>query len=119
MICVEGQPATAARILLARLAALGARLCYHGDFDWGGVRIANLIMERHGAVPWRFGTASYRRAVQGGKRGKKLEGRPVEASWDGELASAMRELGRAVHEEEVLEDLLADLCDRACLPSRL
>ena len=38
-----------------------------------------------------------------------LHGPPVEPSWDPELGAAMRARGVAVHEEAVLEDLLAAL----------
>ncbi len=63
IVCIEGQPKTAARLLLDRLRSTGLRLAYHGDFDWGGVRIANLIVQRHGAAPWRMSTDDYRAAV--------------------------------------------------------
>jgi uncharacterized protein (TIGR02679 family) len=105
LVCVEGQPRTAARVLLDRLAAAGVRLAYHGDFDWAGIAIANAVMRRHGAVPWRLSAADYRAA----RGGRALRGRPEAAAWDAALAGAMLEVGRAVHEEEVLDALLADL----------
>jgi uncharacterized protein (TIGR02679 family) len=105
LVCLEGQPRTAARVLLSLLAAVGARLAYHGDFDWSGIQIANLVVKRHGAVPWRFCSADYRAA----RGGRALEGSPVTAVWDAELRAAMVARGRAVHEEEVLEVLLGDL----------
>jgi uncharacterized protein (TIGR02679 family) len=82
-------------------------LRYHGDFDWPGVRIANLVMQRHGARPWRMGVEDYRSASALG--GIALEGDAVEASWDAELARAMTEVGRVVHEERVIEPLMQDL----------
>jgi uncharacterized protein (TIGR02679 family) len=105
LVCVEGQPKTAARLLLTGLAAAGVRLGYHGDFDWPGLRIANLIIRRHGAVPWRMSAADYARAAGG----SVLEGLPVDAAWDERLRPAMQAAGRAVHEEQVLADLLGDL----------
>ena len=105
LVCTEGQPSTAVRTLLNQLTAAGARLHYHGDFDWAGLRIANLIMARHGALPWHFGTDDYRLAP----RGAVLDGAPVDASWDPNLAAAMSERGIAVQEELVLNALLADL----------
>jgi uncharacterized protein (TIGR02679 family) len=65
MVCTDGMPAAAQRTLLTQLATAGARLIYHGDFDWPGLRIANHMMQVHGAVPWRFGTADYQVAVAG------------------------------------------------------
>lgn len=105
LLCVEGQPRTAARLLLEALRGSGAALHYHGDFDWAGLRIASLVLGQHGAVPWRFGAGDYMAAP----KGPPLLGSPSEAPWDPDLAAAMREDGRAVHEEGVLEGLLADL----------
>jgi hypothetical protein len=49
--------------LLSQLAKARAQLCYHGDFDWPGVRIGNHVMREHGAQSWRFGAADYEAAV--------------------------------------------------------
>jgi hypothetical protein len=46
------------------------------------------------------------RATVGGDR---LKGDPVSAIWDEELNDEMRRHRRAVHEEQVLHHLLADL----------
>ena len=105
LVCLDGQRKTAARVLLRQLTAVGARLRYHGDFDWGGVRIANVVVRDHGAQPWRFGAADYRMTVGG----TPLHGRPVAALWDEDLAPAMQSAGRAVHEELVIDTLVADL----------
>jgi uncharacterized protein (TIGR02679 family) len=106
-VAIEGQPKTAGRLLLSMLSAAGIRLRYHGDFDWPGIRIANLVIARHGATPWRHGAADYLATASGG--GRPLEGEPAVASWDPELTAAMAREGRAVHEEQVLGDLLGDL----------
>jgi uncharacterized protein (TIGR02679 family) len=106
LVCLEGTPKTAGRLLLEQLAACGAALLYHGDFDWPGVRIANLVLQRHGAKPWRMAAADYQQAAPGGT---DLEGEPVAARWDAKLEPAMRAWDKAVHEERVLEPLLADL----------
>jgi uncharacterized protein (TIGR02679 family) len=105
LVCVEGQPRTAARLLLGRLATAGASLAYHGDFDWGGVRIGNTVIGDFGARAWRFSASDYEMT----RGGRKLTGRPVPARWDSGLSSAMKIDGRAVHEEQVIEDLLSDL----------
>ena len=42
-----------------------------------------------------------------------VSSRLVEATWDPELAAAMQARGLAVHEEQVVEQLLADLASRA------
>lgn len=98
--------------LLRLLVDAGARLRYHGDFDWGGLRIGNLVLDRLPVTPWRFDAAAYH-AAAGSELAAPLTGRPADASWDPSLADAMRELGRQVEEEAVLDPLLADLDDGA------
>jgi uncharacterized protein (TIGR02679 family) len=116
LVCVSGQPGAAAMRLLRMLAAGGARLRYHGDFDWGGLRIGNLLFDRLPLVPWRFDSGAYRAAASP-TTGRDLTGQPVQACWDSSLAPAMRELGRGVEEEHVIDDLIADLAGRIdCQP---
>ena len=66
LVCVEGQLSVAARTLLGRLAAEGCPIAYHGDFDWGGIRIAAGVLRLPGALPWRYDGDSYLAAVAGG-----------------------------------------------------
>lgn len=105
LFCTEGQPRTAVHLLMRALRSAGVIVHYHGDFDWPGIAIANLLCKRHGALPWRMSATDYRSAPAG----RALTGIPVEASWDSELRSAMEERGRAVHEEQVLDLLLDEL----------
>jgi uncharacterized protein (TIGR02679 family) len=105
LVCTEGTPKTAFVSLAKRLVESGATLHYHGDFDWPGIQIANMVMRRFGAEPWRLGPEEYLRAAPG----PMLEGTPVAASWSKDLTIAMRERGRAVHEEQVVSELLLDL----------
>ena len=105
LICTEGQPKTALRLLMTRLREIGANVAYHGDFDWPGVQIANGMAARFGAVPWRLRKVDYLNAPPG----LPLEGAPISASWDPDLADTMRQRGCAVHEEAVLPTLLEDL----------
>jgi uncharacterized protein (TIGR02679 family) len=107
LVCTSTHPAAAATVLLRRLLAVGAELRYHGDFDWPGVAIANGIIGRFSARPWRLDAAHYRRAADAG--GPSLKGRPVGATWDPDLTRAMKEAGVKVEEERVLGDLLRDL----------
>jgi uncharacterized protein (TIGR02679 family) len=107
LVCIAGQPGASAMRLLRGLAANGAVLRYHGDFDWGGLRIGNVVFERLDLRPWRFETADYLAALD---HGRDLVGAPVmSARWDHELAATMTAKGLAVEEEHVLDDLLADL----------
>jgi uncharacterized protein (TIGR02679 family) len=105
LLCTEGQPKTALRMLIGQLKASGLRLAYHGDFDWAGIQIGNLMMSRFEARPWCFGTADYLAAADGAA----LTGNGVVPAWDPRLAEAMRTRGRAVHEEAVLAQLLGAL----------
>lgn len=113
LVCTDGMPAAAQRCLLSQLAQAGARLLYHGDFDWPGLRIGNHVMREHGAEPWRFGAIDYLAAVQTAPNpAHSLAGNPVEASWDGVLTLAMRKQRVAIAEEAVAASLLQDLDDR-------
>jgi len=104
MISLDGQLSAAPRMLLDQLAAQGARFCYHGDFDWGGLRIANHFFARYAAMPWRYNSSDYQPTD-----GPLLQGHPVAADWDAELAVCMERAGIAIHEESRLHILLEDL----------
>jgi uncharacterized protein (TIGR02679 family) len=106
LLCVAGQPSAAAMHLLRLLNTAGAELRYHGDFDWGGLRIGNVLFERLPVRSWRFDAAAYRHSAG---RGRALIGSPVSASWDAELSAAMIQTGTALEEELVLEELMGDL----------
>ena len=107
LVCTDGIPAAAQRTLLAQLAAQGACLRHHADFDWAGVVIGNLLARTVGATPWRFGSSDYR--GHAGRDGRRLGEGIVQASWDAELGAAMREHGLALDEEAVADVLLSDL----------
>lgn len=106
-VCTSGEPNTVVTAVLGLLVASGAGLRYHGDFDWPGIAIANRVVARFGAVPWRMAAADYEAGVR--PEAPALAGSPVEPSWDPELGAAMRTRGRCLHEESVLRELLAEL----------
>jgi uncharacterized protein (TIGR02679 family) len=108
LICTDGMPSAAQQTLLAQLAAGGAKLRYHGDFDWAGLVIGNFVMREFGAGPWRFETADYV-AATADHRIALRDNKPVAARWDDRLADAMSERRVVVHEEGVVETLLIDL----------
>lgn len=107
LICVGGRPSAAAMAALDVAARAGAALWYHGDFDWDGLSIAQSIIDRFGASPWRYGSADYLAAVRSDS--PRLAERTLAPSWDPDLAKAMAEAGRRVEEEQVLDDLVGDL----------
>ncbi len=109
LVCLAGMASTAALQLLAQLVDGGAVVRYHGDFDWGGVRIANALRRRIDFEPWRFTAPDYRAAVAEGGSHPPLDGTPVPAAWDPELAPAMERAGAAVEEEAVIDPLVEDL----------
>ncbi len=113
LVCTDGMPAAAQRCLLSQLAQARARLCYHGDFDWPGLRIGNHVMREHCAQPWRFGAPDYVAAVRTAPSlGQSLKGEAVEASWDETLTTAMQEHRVSIAEEALTASLLQDLDDR-------
>jgi uncharacterized protein (TIGR02679 family) len=105
MICIEGQPKTAAHILFFVLRRAGIDIAYHGDFDWPGIQIANLMIRRYAASPWRLGALDYENSPPG----IGLKGKIVTACWDQDLATKMIQRQCAIHEEAVLPLLLKDL----------
>lgn len=110
LVCTDGMPAAAQRILLDQLAAAGAHLHYHGDYDWPGIAIGNHVMRNWQTVPWRFGCRDYLEAVMvAPTRPRDLALNRVEALWDNALHIAKDTQGFAIPEEAVASNLLNDL----------
>lgn len=109
LVCVDGQPNSAVTALLRAARGAGCTFRYHGDFDWGGLRIANHVMGMVGATPWRLSTADY----LGVKALTQVELPPAPnglvARWDAHLVDAMAQHRAAIFEEQVVGDLVADL----------
>jgi uncharacterized protein (TIGR02679 family) len=109
LICAEGQPSTAFHKLARIAVASGGELAYHGDFDWPGVAITTRVIDRHGARPWRMTASDYLLGVKASDTPVALAGDPVATPWEPELHETMRATGRAIYEETVADQLLADL----------
>ncbi len=89
LVCVGGQPSAAGWRLLDLLAAGGAEFGYHGDFDWGGVRIAGAVRQRVNWRPWRYDHLAYEAARWRRVRCTPLAGlvgEPAATPWDPDLA---------------------------------
>jgi hypothetical protein len=82
------------------------RLLYHGDFDYAGIGITNLLINRYSVEPWRMTATDYTNSAA---VGPLLRGKYIAATWDAHLCPLLQESGHAVLEESVLESLLADL----------
>lgn len=111
LVCVGGQPSVAAWRLLELLAAGGAEFSYHGDFDWGGIRIAGAVYHRVNWRPWWYDRQAYEAAVSAAHplTLAGLVGDPTATPWDPELAAAMRHINVRIEEELTLDALLRDL----------
>ena len=109
LVCTEGIPSTAALELLDRICSGGASLRVQCDFDWGGLRIGNLLHQQFDAAPWRLTGRQYRRLLSGQRPRTPLRGTPEDASWDPGLRPALEAAGLALFEEQLLDELLGDL----------
>lgn len=105
MIYTSGNPVAAGSLLLDRLTVL-----YHGDLDWPGIAIARRIITR-GATPWRRGHDDFLDATTRLPSDHRLAltSRPETPPWDDRLQTAMIATDVAVHEEAIVDLLLADL----------
>lgn len=110
LLCLQGQPSAAAVVLLRQLAARGATVRYHGDFDWGGVAIARTLASHVDWLPWRYDADAYLAALERhGEALPALSGAAQATPWDPRLADAMQGQGLSVEEEVVIDALLRDL----------
>jgi uncharacterized protein (TIGR02679 family) len=113
LICTSGSATTVVLTLLDALADAGCAFAYHGDFDWPGIALANRIVLRYRAQPWRMTAPDYEylatRTQAHGTPQLLLTGPRTEATWDAELAPTMDAIGIALHEEAALDVLLEDL----------
>jgi uncharacterized protein (TIGR02679 family) len=109
LICTEGTLSAAARGLLRHLLDRGCRLAFHGDFDWGGVRIATGLLRLFDATPWRYDATSYLAAVDRGLGTPLTTGSPAPTPWNPALGDALGRHRVRVEEEHLIDELLNDL----------
>jgi len=108
LVCLSGEPTVAGRRLVRLLVAGGARLRYHGDFDFEGIAIGNSVIGPD-VAPWRFRASDYLAALAATPVHDDLKVTKTEAHWDPGLTEAMRTEHGRIYEEHVLADLIADL----------
>lgn len=111
LICTNGNPTSAVVELVAHLAASGADLHYHGDFDAAGIAICRRMADR-GCAPWMMSVADYLEAVQRARtQGVPLPHDSTAAGptpWDPPLEAEFDERRCIVHEELVAADVLRE-----------
>lgn len=114
LVCTNGNPSTAVTDLLAQMAAAGAALSYHGDFDAEGISICRRMYERS-CVPWMMDASDYLGAVERlDSSGASLQrdDRTCGATpWDRELAAEFDARRIIVHEECTAPEFLAAFGD--------
>lgn len=109
LVCGEGRPSAAFHRLARAITGGGGELRYHGDFDWPGVSIADDVIRRHGARPWRMSAADYLAGAALDGEHLPLAGQRAATPWDLELGEVMAATGRVVYEESVAGALISDL----------
>lgn len=102
LVCTGGWPSDAARLIFACVAASGAPLRHHGDFDEAGVQILRDLETRYGGSPWQFDVEALRGILE-----RRDQPDPhVEGS---DLETAVAQLPSPIAEELLLSRLIADL----------
>jgi len=104
LVCGGGWPNTAVGLVLERLRECGCELRYQGDFDAEGIRIAEYMRRRHGATSWRFDVDTYAAVLHRRPIAPRLS-----TPTDARLADAIRSVGVAGYEEDIIDALVGDL----------
>lgn len=113
MMCVDGRATSPSLMLLSFLERDGALLRYQGDADWPGLAIQADLRRHVRLNAWRL-TASDLGQFHN-RPGIPLDGDAVATPWEPGLAPALADRGAALHEETILDVLLADLATAATL----
>lgn len=111
MLSTAGNPTTAPSLAVAQLAAGGADLRYHGDFDGAGLAMAARAAAA-GCTVWRMGRSDYLAALAAAARDGVIlpvdDGPAPATPWDPALAAEFDRRRAVVHEERVMDALLAE-----------
>ncbi|WRZ61757.1 DUF2399 domain-containing protein [Streptomyces sp. NBC_01294] len=59
LVFLQSHPQAATLTLLCNLRQGGTSLHHHGDFDWGGLRLASTLLRRVPCLPWCHTAADY------------------------------------------------------------
>jgi uncharacterized protein (TIGR02679 family) len=107
LVCSSGRPTIATVTLLRQLAAAGAIVHQHADFDPTGLAITAWLAERAACIPWKMTRADYLASVS--SAAPVFTGEPPETPWDPALQPVMSEHRRALYEEEIRHQLLQSI----------
>jgi uncharacterized protein (TIGR02679 family) len=105
IVCSSGRPTVAVVTLVRQLAAAGAEVLQHADFDATGLAITGWLAARAATTPWRMSSADYLAAASRRSGQATLETLPP-TPWDPGLHTAMAQAGHPVYEEELRTELL-------------
>jgi len=111
IICIEGFPSHAATLFCERLRRSGIAMRYHGDFDASGLLIASQMILGLGMQPWRMSASDYLAAWGKSQLQLAADASLPATPWSETLSATMRNCGKSLLEETVLETLLEDLLD--------
>ena len=109
VIALNGNPSSAALLLVDQLLSGGAKLRYHGDFDASGLQIC-ARMHRLGLVPWRMDSEAYLDALaEAESNGATLPTdtrRSPPTPWSSDMQHVFDKHRLVVHEERLIQSLL-------------
>ncbi len=110
VIALNGNPSSAALLLVDQLLSGGAKLRYHGDFDASGLQIC-ARMHRLGLVPWRMDSEAYLDALaEAESNGATLPTdtrRSPPTPWSSDMQHVFDTHRLVVHEERLIQSLLS------------
>lgn len=107
LLCSSGRPTIATVTLIRQLAAAGATVYQHADFDPTGVAITGWLADRTGSVPWKMTAADYVASLS--PASPEFLGEPPETPWDPDLQTTMSKHHKALYEEQVRIKLLRSI----------
>lgn len=110
VVATNGNPSNAVMLLLDQFLAAGATIHYHGDFDPAGLTICARMADV-GLEPWKMTARDYLTAVDHARNaGVDLpvaDRRAGRTPWDPSLQETFNATRSIVHEERLLDQLLA------------
>ncbi len=111
IVCSSGRPTVAVVTLVRQLAAAGAEVLQHADFDAAGLAITGWLTARAGTTPWRMSSGDYLAVTSPGCVQPPALAALPPTPWDPCLQATMEQIGRPVYEEELRAELLGAMVD--------